>query len=680
MIPRFKKALGILGSAVSLALILTLACSAAVGDGTNTKVDKSKLAIDQVTGQPYSYGGYTINMFTTSNGGAQYGGKSYAYCIERGKAVPSLNYTSKAATKSSYWNNLSYTAKIGISYASLYGFPSQTPDDLYAGTVDNAYAATQVVMWEFELGYRNLSGLTNRTLYDGYIKGTGAAVPYGNIEICIANHSKIPPYGYKNPDDANSGTPLTLAYNSGTGKYEGTFTDSTYINKSYFQVKTANGVEVSYPNSTTMKLAVSQYSPNPIPLTFEHKMPANAAKQAFFILEGTTDSRNQVLCTGAALDPKFYYVNVVTKPRTGTLTIRKTSEDGTAAGFSFNISGNGINRNVTTDGSGQASLSINEGTYTVTEIGTPDRYAQPGSQSVTIQGSGNHTLAFHNAIKKGYVRFAKKCTFYDGYLSGAVYRIYKSDGIYTGQALTSNAAQWVYSALLSYGDYYLQEYSPPAYYAKDTQKYSFSIRDNGASVPVTTYNKPTGDLRPEFITPNSVYRNGTEIVFSYLIHNDSPCEWTPTRPVNVSFKAILDNGTTINNNAAVVVPRFSYNLVYYKLKINNTTASVKLECTVTSPPDMDEPNKTNNITAITLPVVKNPESQTPDTKFENTPPYFFKPSETASVPTGGQPVVTSASWQQWEYSGDAFVLRTYGAALQPEQTLTPDVKAFRKAN
>ena len=153
-----KKAFMYLFIIMLIVLVLTINCAANIGDGTNTTIDKSKYAIDQVSGKRYSYGGYEINMFT-------------------------------------YWNGLSATKKTGISITSIYGFPAQTPSEINAGTADNAYAATQVILWEFQLGYRNLSGRTNDTLYNGYIKGTGAIIPYLNIEQHISLHTKVPPYG-----------------------------------------------------------------------------------------------------------------------------------------------------------------------------------------------------------------------------------------------------------------------------------------------------------------------------------------------------------------------------------------------------------------------------------------------------------------------------------------------------
>lgn len=744
---------------VSLTVILTVNCSATISSGTNTTIDKSHYAVDQVSGSYYYYGGYKINMFTTSNGGIQYGGKSYAYCIQRGSPIPSLSYTSKTSTDNPYWNNLSAMKKKGIAYASIYGFPSKTPSELYAGTVDNAYAATQVIIWEFQLGYRNLSGCTNNTLYNGYIKGTGAAIPYMNIENFISNHTKVPPYGYNTSSKANSGTPLTLVYNSSTGKYEGTFTDKTYIN-TYFKIKTSNGVSITYPNSKTMKLAVSSYSSSPIQLTFEHKLTTNATKQAFFILHGRTNSKNQVLSCGVPSDPKYYYVNVVTKPRTGTLTIKKTSQDGIVSGLSFNISGNGVNKTVKTGSNGQVSTTLNEGTYTVKEVNTPARYNQPASQTAVIKGSATTTKTFYNTLKTGTltikktsedgivsgltfnisgngvnknvttnssgqvsvtlnagtytvkevntptryvqpasqtavvtagatttksfyntlikarVKFVKKCSFYNGYLSGAVYSIYKSNGTYTGYNITSDSTNWIYSPLLPYGSYYLQEKTAPSYYAKNAVKYPFSITANGANVAVTTYDAPLADVYPTIVQPNAEYTAGTEVIVSCYIYNNSIAEWTPGKPLSVTFTAQA-NGVTIGTQTkSVIVPRFSNNLVYFKVSIPQGISAVTYRCTAASPAGVVEANTANNTTTKTFAVNPAVTSQTPDTEFESTPGSFLRPSDTAAVPTGGGTPVTKATWQMWAYESSGFVLKTYGAELSSAQTLTPDVNSL----
>lgn len=62
-------------------------------------------------------------------------------------------------------------------------------------------------------------------------------------------------------------------------------------------------------------------------------------------------------------------------------------------------------------------------------------------------------------------------------LAGAVYRVYNTDGTYTGVSLTTDASGWAATTggALEAGSYYLQEYTPPKGYKKDDTKYSFTV-------------------------------------------------------------------------------------------------------------------------------------------------------------------------------------------------------------
>jgi uncharacterized surface anchored protein len=310
----------------------------------------------------------------------------------------------------------------------------------------------------------------------------------------------------------------------------------------------------------------------------------------------------------------------------------------------------------------------------VTETNTPDRYVQPDSQTVSL--TSDQTISFSNILKKAYVKFVKKCSFYDGYLTGATYGIYKADGTYTGYDITSDASYWVYSPLLSYGDYYLQEKSAPTYYALDTTKYPFSITENGENVAVTTYDPPLADVYPELVQPNATYTAGTDIIVSYHIYNDSLAQWTPDNPLSVTFTATADGQTISSQTASALVPSFSDNLLYFTVSLPESCTAVDFRCTVASPDSVAETDTANNTTSDTLSFTPAMYSQTPDTEFESTPDSFLRPSDTAVVPTAGYTPVSAATWQMWDYENDAFVLKTYGMTLETEQVLTPDVNAF----
>ncbi len=73
------------------------------------------------------------------------------------------------------------------------------------------------------------------------------------------------------------------------------------------------------------------------------------------------------------------YINVETP--TGTVALKKTSEDGVVAGISFTIKGDGFNKTVKTDKDGNITVEgLFPGTYTVTEQSI-DRYEPQKTQT-----------------------------------------------------------------------------------------------------------------------------------------------------------------------------------------------------------------------------------------------------------------------------------------------------------
>ena len=89
----------------------------------------------------------------------------------------------------------------------------------------------------------------------------------------------------------------------------------------------------------------------------------------------------QTMISGAS-DPVYFYFKIDTETY-GTGHIKKTSEDGVVSGIKFNISGNGVNKTVTTKADGTVDISLMPGVYTVTEQSI-DRYEPQSVQRVTI--------------------------------------------------------------------------------------------------------------------------------------------------------------------------------------------------------------------------------------------------------------------------------------------------------
>ena len=150
---------------------------------------------------------------------------------------------------------------------------------------------------------------------------------------------------------------------------------------------------------------------------------------------------------------------------------------------------------------------------------------------------------------------------------------------------------------------------------------------------------------------NSSYCEGTTVISSFTVNNDSDVDILPSHHNSASFSAYYYNGSTkvviwTDKKTDVVIPSGGSNLVYFKWTVPSglTGKTVYCECTVNSDNSLNEENRNNN-TVVFQTVIKSVlESQTPDTRYESTAPASYSPS--APIPTNNR---TGLSWTEWKY-------------------------------
>lgn len=370
------------------------------------------------------------------------------YCIEHGVSIPDENYEVQSVTGSAYWKNLSRAVQKGITYATLYGYPTNN----WGVKNCDAYAATQIIIWEFVGGYRTLSGRTNDSLFKEAIKGSPAEGYYNKLAAAISNHEESPSFKQ---------TSVTAKYNNTTKKWEATLTDANGIISEYIRSDSNSGIKTSV-SGNTLKISVDKMLSGETSLAFKKSTVPSVTGQALVLMH---HSEGQKIVSGRLSDPITFNLKIVTEPNTGHMELVKTSEDGEVDGIDFTVTGNGVNKTVTTANGGKIAIKdLFPGTYTVTEE-VIDKYIPQESKKVTVVSGETATVNFANMLKRGSLSVSK--TSEDGLVEGVIFRLTGTSdaGIKVDEFATTNTnGVAVFENVLMGKDYMLSEVNTPSRY------------------------------------------------------------------------------------------------------------------------------------------------------------------------------------------------------------------------
>lgn len=375
-----------------------------------------------------------------------------ALCIEYGIDIDrgSATYVSANATNSAYFNMLPMTARRGIMLATIYGWQPGKALPIGGINEDDFSLATQEIIWEYQQGIRtspttrvNNGNIRADQFYDE-IKGRPAELAYNWILSKMATHATVPSFTKSDRDNAPT---HTLKYDASTKKYTVTLTDTnntgvdiTCTSGSGITVS-RNGNKYTFTSSSMISSAV----------TLEYKKNISLYGDEFLVWGNVG---HQTMVTGVS-DPIRFYASFNTETN-GTGRIVKSSEDGKVSGISFKITGNGVDKTVTTGTDGFVNVQLLPGTYTVTEQ-TPNKYEPQQSQTITIVSGQTTTVRFNNVLKRGDVKVTK--TSEDGLVSGIKFRIYgtsESGASVDEYATTNNSGVATFNDILI-GSYILEE-------------------------------------------------------------------------------------------------------------------------------------------------------------------------------------------------------------------------------
>ena len=307
------------------------------------------------------------------------------YCLQIYNAVNSDAATASAIKNTNLWKNeLSGLARDGITLTSIYGYPNYT----YGFSAQDAQLATQVLIWDFEIGRRTGYAVkTTAFAEDIFANYPNAKKCYLKIIEACSNHQNRPSF--------NSST-VTL---KGTGSSNSvTITDTNGVLSNYkIQSVTNNRIKASISGN---KLTV-------------YCTGTGALSGRIIFTKDCTDINSSFALTGA--NQTLFYGTIadpVNAPLTielslGSITVHKNSEDGDHSN-EFIIKGNGINKTVKTDSNGLVTLNdLPEGTYTVTEVNRNKYYPHTEAKTVTVVAGQNSNVYFNNLLIKGKITLHK---------------------------------------------------------------------------------------------------------------------------------------------------------------------------------------------------------------------------------------------------------------------------------
>lgn len=366
------------------------------------------------------HGNISTKTYASGNAKSKYlmtdsSGTHQVYCVESGVDFNTGNsYVSKNGNNSSYFRNLPMDAQFGIMMALMYGWHEGKSSPVAGTNADDYAYATQTIIWEYQQQLRTSpSNLQSNhgiaaDMYYSSIKGRPAEKCYNWILAQMANHYTIPSFASRSQSGANT---YTLKYNPDTQKYSLTLEDT---NNTLADLKfSASGITVTR-NGNKYTFTSDKMITSPVTVTAQKKVNLNCGEMLIWGSIG-----KQTMVSGAS-DPVYFYLRIDTETY-GTGHIKKTSEDGVVSGIKFTITGNGVNKTVTTGADGTVNIQLMPGVYTVTEQSI-DRYEPQSVQRVTIVSGHTATVTFNNTLKRGDLEVIKNSE--DNLVEGVKFHLY----------------------------------------------------------------------------------------------------------------------------------------------------------------------------------------------------------------------------------------------------------------
>ena len=437
-----KRLAALLLCMVLLATMIPSASAYSAGDNVNVYLDLTALLSlpeHNLLAFPWMATKYCTSA---ENGNTLTTSGDWIYCIDYYNKAQQGVVTSGTTNlvDTPYWRALSRNAQRGITYALIYGCPHYSNEFF-------GYAATQLIIWEYQTGARSYAAQSCGMFSTTLSSNSRLKANYDGILAQIALHETVPSF---------DGQRITL---NGYGRANGvTITDAngTFRNDQWSIAGSNPGVVVEQTGDNLFVYATEALTPNnPVNIGLQRKLLV-ATGNALCVM-----SAAQHAVLGTPPDPLAVSLSVQVNA-TGSLKIRKTSEDGIVAGITFRVTGSNYDQTATTDANGELLLqNLLPGTYTVTEQDAPDRYVPQQPQTVTVTANATAEVTFSNVLKRGGLKIKKVSE--DGVVAGITFHVTGANG-YDQTATTDANGELLLEKLLP-GTYTVTEQDAPDRYA-----------------------------------------------------------------------------------------------------------------------------------------------------------------------------------------------------------------------
>ena len=534
-----KRLAALLLCMVLLATMIPSASAYSAGDNVNVYLDLTALLSlpeHNLLAFPWMATKYCTSA---ENGNTLTTSGDWIYCIDYYNKAQQGVVTSGTTNlvDTPYWRALSRNAQRGITYALIYGCPHYSNEFF-------GYAATQLIIWEYQTGARSYAAQSCGMFSTTLSSNSRLKANYDGILAQIALHETVPSF---------DGQRITL---NGYGRANGvTITDAngTFRNDQWSIAGSNPGVVVEQTGDNLFVYATEALTPNnPVNIGLRRQLLVSTGN-ALCVM-----SAAQHAVLGTPPDPLAVSLSVQVNA-TGSLKIKKTSEDGVVAGITFRVTGKNYDQTATTNDAGELLLqNLLPGTYTVTEQNAPERYEPQQPQTVTVTANATAEVQFSNVLKRGSLKIRK--TSEDGIVAGITFRVTGTNG-YDQTATTNDAGELLLQNLLP-GTYTVTEQDAPDRYepqppqtvtvtanATAEVRFANTLRRGGLKIRKTSEDGVVAGITFRVTGTNGYDQTATtndagELLLQNLLpgtytvtEQDAPDRYAPQQPKTVTVKA-----------------------------------------------------------------------------------------------------------------------------------------------